>query len=325
MCLIDYIGLRGLCNDTVPPSGKYINDLPSISLKMLSSISNEEQQTYVDLWNEVQRATINDIESDILIKMQKYFKTNLLIDNEYFGYYKNNFPVNDASNFLKGAHVKIYGSKFLDIYVNKILLRLEDVVDTEGEIYIYNANDGRLLDTIEFDAVEGVNEIEINKRYKAEGQRLELFICYDGNIADNIETTYGDYFDYNSFMLLRGGQIAVGSSVLSSGITYSGNTHGLMVNLNVQCSISSFICSIRDLISNAYWYKLGANITNIRLNTDRMNKFTLLNKEQAVELRDMYEEKYSSNLESVLNNVEPTGDSICLVCNKKRMYTYSLP
>ncbi len=52
-CLTDYIGLRG-CSSSIPPSGLYVNDLPGISLKQIVSLTNEEEKTYLELWEMIQ-------------------------------------------------------------------------------------------------------------------------------------------------------------------------------------------------------------------------------------------------------------------------------
>jgi hypothetical protein len=67
-CLKDYIGVGG-CDAPVysyqintvvqPASGFYINiDLPAISLKQMDKIADEEQRTFLGLWNEIQDRAI---------------------------------------------------------------------------------------------------------------------------------------------------------------------------------------------------------------------------------------------------------------------------
>lgn len=64
---------------------------------------------------------------------------------------------------------------------------------------------------------------------------------------------------------------------------------------------------------------------NERLASERLNFFTLVNEERAVELRDFYKEKYENQLDSVLDNLEPEFDGLCFPCEKKRTFKVSLP
>src|SRR3954470_16044322 len=68
-CLTNYIGIAGGCNVPIynyqiddivqAPSGFFINsDLPSISLKQMDKIADEEQRTFIGLWSELQDRAI---------------------------------------------------------------------------------------------------------------------------------------------------------------------------------------------------------------------------------------------------------------------------
>jgi len=72
-CLQDYIGLRG-CSSTTPPSGLYVNDLPGISLKQIVSLTNEEEKTYLELWDVIQRRAQNRFSFDVREQMGKAYK-----------------------------------------------------------------------------------------------------------------------------------------------------------------------------------------------------------------------------------------------------------
>jgi len=324
-CLTNLIGLRGYCEDTTPSGALWINDLPGISLKMIAGFTNEEQQTFSGVWDEIISDSISDFESEVLVRMQKYFKTNILIDNEVFGFYKKDYPVEASDNNWKGATIKLIGSKYTEIFINSIQLRLENVTNPVGTIKIFDVQDGRTLDTISFTAIDGLNEVEIRKKYQTNGQRKYLLIAFDGEIADSIETSYASYYDWSSYAVARGAEVSKASSVIEGNITFSGNTHGMVVNFNVECSVSSFICSNTNLFKKAFQYRLGARVMQERLGTDRINRYTMNNAETAKENRDNYLTKMNSILDAVLNNMDNLGDSICFVCNKKRTYQYQLP
>lgn len=322
-CLENYIGIQGTCSDVTSESGLYINTLPSISLKLLANLSDEETKDFTGLWNEIYARSVNMLESDVLIKAQKYFKTNLLLDNQQTGYYADPLEVVTASNELKGNTIECYynTSRYLSIYVNSVQLYLPSAIN--GNIYIYNLMNGALLDTIAYTGVVGINVIQINKTYKSYGQDTKIFVCYDGNTTNSIETVP---IDGSNLAITNGAKIAVGTTVLNASLTRSGEAYGLIVDYNLKCDISEFICSSKDLFKFAFWWKLGSQIMFDRMNSDRMNKYTL-NKTK-VELKDLYnyyEDNYDKIMESVLDNLEKNSDQVCFSCRKQRNYKYLMP
>ena len=121
-CLENFIGLRGYCSESTPESGLYVNDLPSVSLKMINDVGNEEQKNFVGVWNEIYTRTLNQFESDVLIKAQKYFKTTLVAENSISGYNADPYEVESSSAEFKGIAIDANSriSKYLSIYVNSV-------------------------------------------------------------------------------------------------------------------------------------------------------------------------------------------------------------
>jgi hypothetical protein len=323
-CLSNYIGIRGFSTDTIPESGLYVNDLPSVSLKMLSNISNDEQKNYSEIWDELYTRTLNQLESDVLIKAQKYFKTSLVLDNSITGYHADPYEVELSSADFKGVTIEAdqRKSKYLSIYVNSVNLYLPGAVS--DNIYIYNLMNGELLDTIPFVGLVGNNIIEINKKYITYGQDTKIFICYNStDVGNSIKT---DMIDYSSTVNIYGAKVSTGSSVIDSNLTKSGDSYGMIANYNIRCDISEFICSSKDVLKYAIWWKLGSSIMFERMTSNRMNKFTL--NKSAVEIKELweyYEDEYNKIMDSVMDNLEANSDNICFSCRKQRNYKYLKP
>jgi len=323
-CLQNFIGLRGYCSDITPESGLYINDLPSVSLKMLNGLADGEQKNYSELFNQLYTRTLNQLESDILNKSQKFFKTNILIDNSLTGYYADPLEVSASSTDFKGVTIETNQrtSKYLSIYVNSVQLYLPAIVS--DNIYIYNLMNGELLDTIPFDGLVGNNIIQINKKYITYVQDTKVFICYNSNDVGN--SVKSDCIGSGSIATTRGAKISTASSVIESNLTYDGDGYGLIANYNIRCDITEFICSSKDVLKFAIWWKLGASIMFERMTSDRMNKYTL--NKSAVEIKELweyYEEQYDTIMKNVLNNMEANSDNVCFSCNKQRQYNYLRP
>lgn len=323
-CLDNLIGLRGLCTENAPVSGRYINDLPGVDLKMISSLSNEEQQDYQGVWDEIYRRSVNELESEVAVRMQKYFKKTLLIENHQAGYYISPATTEAASAEYKGFALTLYGSNYTKIYINEIGLLLSGPGSVTVKVFDYRT--GATLDTLTFTGVTGFNTFQVNKSYDAFGQKAQLFIAYDATAISSEETNITHPEDVSgSIVLIRGARVSTASAVIETNITFEGNSYGLTINFNVQCSMERFICSIRDLLVPALNYKLAEQLFLERSMTQRLNKYTMFNGERAGELRADYIAKYIQTLDSVLNEVEPASDGLCIECDKQRTYAYSLP
>jgi len=323
-CLNNYIGLRGYCSDTTPESGLYVNDLPAISLKMLASISNEEQKNFSGIWNEIYSRSLNELESDVLIEAQSFFKTTLVAENNNTGYYADPYNVSTSSNELKGTTIEVDSrtSRYLSIYVNSVQLYLPTAVN--DNIYIYNLMNGELLDTIAFTGSIGVNTIQINKKYISYGQDTKIFICYNSNdVGNSIDTTS---VDDSSVGFTRGAKISTASQVILDNLTLGGDSYGLIANYNLNCDISEFICTSKDVFKYALWWKLGASIQFERLTTDRLNKYTLIkNTEEINALWSEYDDKYRKIIKAVVSNLRSSSDRVCFSCSRQRNYKYLTP
>lgn len=80
-CLRDYIGVRGGCGNTVPPSSLYVNDLPGISFRQISSLADSQQQTFAGVWEDIQTRAMMRIADDVRADMAKRYKLNRLLDS----------------------------------------------------------------------------------------------------------------------------------------------------------------------------------------------------------------------------------------------------
>lgn len=322
-CLTNYIGIRGLCTDSNPESGLYINDLQSVSIKNLASLATAEQKNFQGVYNEITTRALNEFESDVMNKAQKFFRTNVLIENDKTGFFKEPYENVNASAEYKGVSIELRKniSNYLSVYINTAQIYLK--ADGTRKIFIYNSLDGSLMDTIEFEGKKGMNRVMINKSYPTYGQHTNIFVCYNGTAIDSISVENNDL---SKTAIIRGAKVSTASSVLDSNFTFDGDSYGLVLDYNVKCDISEFICSSRDAFKFALWYKFGASIMFDRLDSDRMNKFTLNKTASEIkELYRFYDTKYNEAMNSVMENLNANEDAICFTCNRERKYVYLKP
>lgn len=323
-CLDNFIGLRGACNGSTPISGRYINDLPGVDLRMLSNLSNEEQADYDGVWNEIYRRSVGELESEVSIRMQKYFKKSQILENTQSGYYKSPAVTESASAEYKGIAILYNGTKYTSVFVNEVGLYLSGSATVTIKVFDYRT--GATLDTLSFSGTTGMNYFQINKEYYSYDKKAQIYICYDATAIASQETNvFSPYDESSSESFVRGARISTVGTVLEANMTFEGNTYGLTVNFNIKCSVARLICSIRDSLVSPLYFKLAEQLLLERSMSDRLNKYTMFNAERADELRAEYIAKYNQSLDNVLNELEPIADGTCIECEKERSYQYLMP
>jgi hypothetical protein len=324
-CLDNYIGLRGTCDGATPVSGRYINDLPGVDLKMLSNLSSEEQRDYEGVWNEIYRRSVNELVGDVMVRMQKYFRKSQILENRQVGYYSSPAVTEAASAEYKGVALELYGTEYTTIFINEVGLYLS--TDGSVTVKIFDYRTGLELDSLSFSGVEGNNYFQVNKEYYAYGQKAQIFICYDATATASQESKvyFPDDIKPTDLVMPRGAKISTASSVTENNLSFTADTYGLTVNYNVKCSMERMVCSVKDILIHALYYKLAEQLLLEREFSQRLNKYTLFNAERAKELKEHYADKYIQTLDASLNDLEPMADGLCVECEKERTYKYSLP
>lgn len=316
MCLEKLIGLKGLCETS---EGLLINNLAGVDLKMISNLSNEEMGDYSEVWETVKANAIAQLKSDVLPHMGKYIKQNVIQESSFSSYTSLAEQTTPQANYV-GVIIDYWGTKFTQLYINDIRINL--VSTGTYTVKVFDTWTGLTLDTITFTGVAGDNVVNVGKEYRIDNNRKRILVAID---ATNL-TAIQSRIDGSPQTILRGAAVPVPTLPLYDNINTSNNrTGGLSVSFNIQCSIESFICQFQGLLKYALWYKTGSVLMDFRINSDRLNKYTLVKQDAAKELRATYEEKYLQQLDNVLNSIEPVSDGICFPCDKSRTYKINLP
>lgn len=93
--------------------------------------------------------------------------------------------------------------------------------------------------------------------------------------------------------------------------------------LNRDCDYDTLICENREILLQAWKYCLGVWLMIFRLNTDRLNRYTTVDKKQAEELKDFFQLQYEKALEQSVKLMNT--DSCCLECGGNPEVVYYMP
>lgn len=93
--------------------------------------------------------------------------------------------------------------------------------------------------------------------------------------------------------------------------------------LNRDCDYTTLICENRDILIQAWKYSLAVMLMVFRLNSDRLNRYTTIDKKQAEELKAYFQVEYDRALAQgvLLMNT----DECCMECGSNPETVYILP
>jgi hypothetical protein len=93
--------------------------------------------------------------------------------------------------------------------------------------------------------------------------------------------------------------------------------------LNRDCDYTTLICENRDTLIQAWKYLLGVWLMIFRLNTDRLNRYTTVDKKQAEELKIFYQLEYEKALKQGVLLIDTA--ECCMECGSNPEFVYMLP
>lgn len=267
-CLLNYIGLKGCTND-VPLSNLFINDYPGMSSELLEKIATPEQASYVGMWNSAQAVSYQRIKRDIQLAL--YESAEAQLDQVLFQTSKNfvqqwqQIQTVAPDAILKGAFVSIQGSKYLSLRIKQLLVyNAGSTTVTACPWFIYQTQDGKVLEQGTYDLVPGMNYIPINNEFYSDFDKINIMAAVD---CTNLETTTGMFVDWGwnqmelecatrfTYLWRNGWSIFPVTAPLGYGFgdswTQDNSQSGIYMDAQLLCSLDSFICHQKEFLVDA--------------------------------------------------------------------------
>ena len=309
-CLTDYIGLRG-CSSAIPPSGLYVNDLPGISLKQIVSLTNEEEKTYQDLWEMIQRRAQNRFSLDVREQMGKSYKIKSInqgINVDGYSAGTGSFPTLAAYGFTIEYDTMDTGnvpSPLTYIHIQQIKFYSE--ISGTYALDFINIDALQTVYSISVTINPGVNIIEVNTTFNNVG-RLFVGIALDQGLDYTSIKAPSDYWTGCCGALVRGAKFE--NNVFSFG----NELYGFSPIFTIGCSWDGLICQNKNIFSRALWYLLGIEVLTEVIYSTKLNQFTTVNLQKANDLRTEYQVEYMKALEQICSGMNLDCDC-CLECS----------
>jgi len=319
-CFNNLVGIKGVTGYD-EPTYDFVNSIAGITTTQLDSIRDlSENYDIDDTWLEIYNRSIKSFYTDVQSKMKRYFKRYQYQDNTITGYYRENTPL-PVDEFLNGYLFDfVLESKNLAININSIFVNKTNV--GSFNLYVYDATTGILLDTIACGSGTDFQEIKINKTYSV-WKHPRLFIAYD---ETELETIAANDYELKYQGTWRKARIAKASSKVYQNITNTNQGTGLILNFNVVCSLDNLICSRIAIFQEAFKYKVGVEFCNERIYSDRINPYTLMDRDEAINLRTELIEHYENELTGALDGLQLNERlDPCFECSREINYRTMLP
>lgn len=308
-CLTDYIGLRG-CSSSIPPSGLYVNDLPGISLKQIVSLTNEEEKTYLELWDMIQRRAQNRFSLDVREQMGKAYKIksiNQAISVPGYSTGTGTIATDAEYGFTIEYDTMDTGyvpSPLSYIHVQKVQFYSE--VNGTMNLTFRDIDSGEIVyQSPTFFSNIGLNTIEVNYTF------------------NNVARLFGGLYMTNGSLYTSIKAPAITGEccgALSRGAWYDGSFHytqevyGVCATYTIGCAWDGLICLNKNIFSRPYWYLLGIEVLTEVIYSTKLNQFTTVNLQKANELRTEYQVEYMKALTQVAEGMNLDCDC-CLECS----------
>lgn len=330
-CLENYIGLKG-CTVDAPLSGLYINDYPGMSSELLDKIATPEQVSYVGMWNSAQAVSYVRIKRDIQAAL--YSAAEAQLDQVLFQTRKEfvqqwqQVQTVPAEAILKGTFVSIQGSKYLSLRVKQIYIFNAGPAVNNIPWYIYQTQDGKLLESGTADLVEGMNYIQVNKEFYSDFDKLNIMVAVD---CTNLPTSYGMFSDYGwaqmdlecasrfTYLWRNGWSIFPVTAPLGYGFgdswSQDNSQSGVYIDAQLLCSLDSFICQQREFLLDAWANLLCYQILWQKVASPRANYFAQGNREFTERAMATFLDGYQQSLAIWARQLNLRGEGLCFNCD----------
>ena len=318
-CFQGYIGVGLHCQTDESLSGKYLTDLPGVSLQNIDAAANEEQGSFIGVFADVEKRAMSRITKDILVHLKSQYNLKKSVAT-----YSTGGDIGGSVPALSKKHgVNVYtyfdDSELIRLHVGKVSLYALEAKETT--LYIYSGIN--LLWSKTFTTVVGWNEVLVNKSFDA----TDIIIAYDDTLFDNIPTLVFEEDTCGCAI-----EICNNCDIFKRGVSfenigifnYGYDTKGLKAEVSIRCAYESIICANIDIYADAYLYALGVELMRERLYSDRVNRFTTIDRKKAQELIELFTQDYTDFLQTA-NNTVSLKDDACVECLESSGYKYMLP
>jgi len=328
-------------------SGVYYNDIPGIKLNDIQSmISPDEVNMNQYLADKIESSSVDLVNQFVQLQKEKLNTKAILSDL--------NIGVRQSTNI---RNLMTKRDRFVGFMLKPA--NAEGVVATPTHlgvqfdtaqtitIYLYAQSQIDPIDSFEIETTKGNVSLEwfqlpdtwrlehLSDTY-AVGDVYYLGYYETDLTGQALETTMScsscsgsAYSKYSKYVSIQPIEVNQGNTYVSreifdkDDVGYTTTTYGLHMRLNVDCDITKIICENKTLFASALQKRVAISIFWDTFNSDRLNRETLLSKEDA----RLNAEKQELDLEAELSTLSldfSNLDAVCLPCRRNQIRRVTL-
>jgi len=333
-CLTNYIGLKS-CNAQQPLSGLYINDLPGMSNEFLNAIATQDQPSFIQMYELVQRVVLEQIKSQVRASLYEIAEATM--DQSLFFTKRPTVFTQQviqpalAEAKYKGIWVSAFGSKYLQMRVNSVWIYNSGAAAQYVPLKIFSTFDWSVLYETTITVPSGFSEVAINQVIDLQFDGLNVFLAIDTTDVPTIKNPwlsdlsewgvsdcacanrgpnhYWNYQDWTIYPVTMPLNVA-----LPDKIKTDFNQSGVMFNLELICSTESFICANREHLKMFIAYALAEQILLNKLAGFNQNFHATFNPEQTERTMVTFRGMKEMALKTWAKSVNLSGEDMCFSC-----------
>lgn len=324
-CLRDYITVT-VCGGTSSTSGLSLDVLELVNLKALSSIADDQQETFNGVMNDIQSRAMLRIKDDLRAEFYKRYRIKNLLKSYNL---KRDSLTTTLLNGIPTCGLFIsqnsdsnddFHKPFQSIFIQSVSFYAE--VAGSNTLKIFDLDTGEAIFTKAITLAIGWNminiETDLSGLYYNNPQRV--YIAINSNAINIYSRTLNNTIDDDGGcgLTVSGAKTTVktiSQSIELTDLTLSSELYGMSSVFSLRCSFDSIVCNNRELFKRAWLYCLGVEFIRELLNTDRLNKYSLLSKVKATESLERFTADYKESLMQSTDGVQLSQSGCCIECN----------
>jgi len=305
-CFEDFITYRG--SGVTPTSGLYVNDLYGMYFTKADAIANTDYATGIEFIEYILNRSIILVTSELKRYIMPYFKINSVVGHYLGGKFDDGLEYHSADTVDRGLRIDIKESTLGEVVINRVRVLFND----DG-VQNITVTDGVTTSTYAVTLAAGVEQdVEINYHCV----RKRVYITMDNALHPAKGDVRMDYYPDYDILAVRG---------------YNGDLtsshYGIRADVTITCSMDRVACLLKEFLGLPILYRFGIEMAREALETDRINYFTLTNRDGIKELLEGYQVDYGHEMEQLSRSIPKLMsklDSFCVDCNQNR-YTERVP
>lgn len=328
-CLRDWIELRWCGNDT-SPSGVFINSYPGISFKQINALSDDEQGTFAQLWEDIKQ--VADASYLLAFNAEMARRYRLLSLKKLYNLNKEL----STTTYLAGTHnsagftvkmfseVEDYPTSLMSAIHGQQLFFYSNAGGSAVTVKIFDLSNGTVLFTHSFTSTLGWNTIEVNQTFhnNFSDNSISLYCCaLTGALATTGKEVETLNIVHDCSLVFKGATSALTSGITDDDVDTGTNSYGLSGIFSSVCTWEALLCQNKNAATVSKAYHLAIEILNEQIYSDRYSKYTTIARDKAIQIREEYEMKFATAIKQFADGINLSLNDDCIECNE--LYTVS--